>query len=149
MHTSVRPKLVPYHKGGKRLHIGMQEMSAKAKSATVNMLGTLSNVRRNLGNIIGGRRDLEKEFGNINSTPTPTPTPTPTLTNPNPNPKPNPGNIIGAGDVDSAAAEEAARASFDALRRWAGVDDVEPRVDYMLQEEITDNAYLSVRAAVS
>lgn len=121
MHTSVRPKLVPYHKGGKRLHIGMQEMSAKAKSATVNMLGTLSNVRRNLGNIIGGRRDLEKEFG----------------------------NIIGAGDVDSAAAEEAARASYDALRRWAGVDDVEPRVDYMLQEEITDNAYLSVRALTS
>jgi hypothetical protein len=47
------------------------------------------------------------------------------------------------------AAEEAAlaeEAGFEALRRWAGVDDEEPRVDYMLQEEITDNAYLSVRA---
>jgi hypothetical protein len=64
MHTGVRPKLVPYHKGGKRLHIGMQEMSAKAKSATVNMLGTLSNVRRNLGNIIGGKqRDPQKQGG--------------------------------------------------------------------------------------
>ncbi|XP_030509544.2 phospholipase SGR2 isoform X2 [Cannabis sativa] len=56
-----RPVLVPYHKGGKRLHIGLQEFAEDVASRSQAMVDRLSSVRNKVLTVCQSRNDSEGE----------------------------------------------------------------------------------------